>query len=83
MRRRTPILADLIAWRPAEPARWWFKWSCDFPVLGDEYVDDAHRYNHPLVCHLTPLDWLRSGCVGCILRDIAQHFAPEAMRAAG
>ena len=71
-----PILADLIAWRPAEPGRWWYRWGCDTPALGDEYVDDAHRHHHPLVCHLTPLDWLRGGCRGTVLLDIAEHYAP-------
>ncbi len=76
-----PVLADLIAWRPAEPGRWWYRWGCDTPTLGDEYVDDAHQHHHPLVCHSTPLDWLRAGCVGCVLLDIAEAYAP-AMRAA-
>lgn len=71
-----PILADLIAWRPTEPARWWYRWRCDTPVLGDEYLDDAHRHHHPLICHLTPLDWLQNGCVGCVLLEIAQAYAP-------
>ena len=71
-----PILADLIAWRPAEPALWWYRWGCDSPALGDEYVDDAHRYHHPLVCHLTPLEWLRSGCRGTVMLEIAEAYAP-------
>ncbi len=77
-----PILADMLAWRPAEPARWWFKWGCDSPALGDEYVDDAHQHRHPLVCHLTPLAWLQNGCVGCVLLELAEHYAPEARRVA-
>ena len=77
-----PVLADLIAWRPAEPARWWYRWGCDSPTLGDEYVDDAHRHYHPLVCHPTPLDWLRAGCVGCVLLEFAEHYAPESRRIA-
>ena len=77
-----PILCDLISWCPAEPARWWYRWGSDSPALGDEYVDDAHRHHHPLICHLTPLGWLQNGCVGCVLLDIAEHCAPEARRAA-
>ena len=69
-----PILADLIAWRPTEPHRWYYKWGCDTPALGDEYVEDAHALG-PLYCHLTPLDWLRSGCVGTVLLDHAEHYA--------
>ncbi len=76
-----PILCDLIAWRPAEPGRWWYRWGCDTPALGDEYVEDAHALG-PLYCHRTPLDWLRSGCVGTVLLHFAEHYAPEARRVA-
>ncbi len=76
-----PILCDLIAWRPAEPGRWWYRWGCDTPALGDEYVEDAHVLG-PLYCHRTPLDWLRSGCRGTVLLEFAEHYAPEVGRAA-
>lgn len=76
-----PILADLISWRPAEPARWWYRWGCDTPTLGDDYIEAAHAEGWPLICDPTPLAWLQNGCVGCVLLDIAQHYAP-AMRAA-
>ncbi len=76
-----PILADLIAWRPAEPARWWYRWGCDTPALGDEYIEDAHALG-PLFCHPTPLDWLRAGCRGAVLLEFAEHYAPEARRIA-
>ncbi len=76
-----PILCDLIAWRPAEPGRWWYRWGCDTPALGDEYVEDAHALG-PLYCHRTPLDWLRSGCRGTVLLTFAEHFAFETGRAA-
>ena len=75
-----PVLADLIAWRPAEPARWWYRWGCDTPALGDEYVEDAHALG-PLYCHRTPLDWLRSGCRGTVLLEFAEHFAPRGVAA--
>ena len=66
-----PVLADLIAWRPAEPSQWFYKWGCDSPTLGDEYVEDAHEVG-PLFCHRTPLDWLRGGCRGCVLLEFAE-----------
>ncbi len=72
-----PILCDLIAWRPAEPGRWWYRWGCDTPALGDEYVEDAHALG-PLYCHLTPLAWLRSGCRGTVLLDFALDFGRAA-----
>lgn len=77
-----PVLADLIAWRPAEPARWWYRWGSDSPALGDDYIEAAHTEGWPLICDLTPLDWLRGGCRGCVLLDIAEHYAPDARRAA-
>ena len=77
-----PCLANLIGWRPAEPGRWWYRWGCDSPALGDEYLDDAHQHHHPLVCYSTPLDWLQNGCVGCVLLNIAQAYGPESGRVA-
>ncbi len=77
----SPVLADLIAWLPAEPARWWYRWNCDSPTLGDEYVEAAHAVG-PQFCHLTPLDWLRADCRGAVLLEIAEWYAPEAGRVA-
>ena len=76
-----PILADLIAWRPGAPGQWWYLWGADTPTLGDEYVEDAHALG-PLYCHLTPLDWLRSGCRGAVLLDHAEHYVLAFGRAA-
>ncbi len=77
-----PVLADLIAWRPVEPGQWWYRWGSDFPALGDEYIEAAHTEAQSLICHLTPLDWLRRGCRGTVLLELAEHYAPEARRAA-
>ena len=75
-----PVPADLIAWRPAEPHRWYYKWGCDTPALGDEYVEDAHTAG-PLYCHRTPLEWLRAGCRGTVLLEFAQHYADRGVAA--
>ena len=72
-----PILDELIAWRPAEPGQWWYRWGADWPALGDHFIDDAHINGKPLNCHLTPLDWLRGGCRGCVMLGIAEGFAIE------
>ncbi len=79
-----PVLADLIAWRPAEPGRWWYLWGCDSPALGDHYLEAAHEgaAGGHLVCHLTPLDWLRGGCRGTVLLNIAEHYNPGSGRVA-
>ncbi len=72
-----PVLDELIAWCPAEPDLWFYRWGASWPALGDHYIDDAHIDGDPLHCHLTPLDWLRGGCRGTVLLGIAEGFAPE------
>ena len=67
----------MIAWCPAQPGRWRYRWFASFPALGDHYIDDAHINGDPLRCHLTPLDWLRSGCRGTVMLGIAEGFAIE------
>ncbi len=51
-----PLLDELIAWRPAEPGQWWYRWGAAWPALGDHYIDDAHINGDPLQCSLTPLE---------------------------
>ncbi len=77
-----PILDELIAWRAANPGQWWYRWDADFPALGDHYVDAAHVAGDPLTCHMTPLDWLRSGCRGTVLLGIAEGYQPMGERVA-
>ncbi|MCZ6859588.1 MAG: hypothetical protein O7I42_04815 [Alphaproteobacteria bacterium] len=73
-----PILDELIAWRPADPERWWYRWFASFPALGDHFIDDAHIDGVPLDCHMTPLAWLRGGCRGTVMLGIAEGFAEVA-----
>jgi hypothetical protein len=74
-----PQLCDLLAWRPVEPWRWWYRWHCDSPCLGDHYVEAAHNDSSlPLPVYATPLDWLRADCRGTVLLDLAEHFAEAA-----
>ena len=73
-----PILDELIAWRPAEPGQWFYRWGASWPALGDHYIDAAHVDGDPLQCHLTPLEWLRGGCRGAVLLGIAEGFATSA-----
>ena len=73
-----PILDELIAWRPAEPGQWWYRWGASWPALGDHYIDAAHIDGKPLHCHMTPLDWLRGGCRGTVMLGIAEGFAEVA-----
>ncbi len=73
-----PVLDELIAWRPAEPGQWWYRWGASWPALGDHYIDAAHINGDPLQCHLTPLSWLRGGCRGTVMLGIAEGFAEVA-----
>ena len=75
-----PVLDDLIAWCPADPGRWWYRWGADWSALGDPFIDDAHINGKPLDCHLTPLEWLRGGCRGCVMLGIAEGFAARTLR---
>ena len=72
-----PVLDELIAWRPAEPGRWWNRWGAAWAALGDHYIDDAHIDGTPLECHMTPLDWLRAGCRGTVMLGIAEGYQDE------
>ncbi len=72
-----PGLDELIAWCPAEPGQWWYRWFASCPALGDHFIDDAHIDGKPLDCHLTPLEWLRGGCRGTVMLGIAEGFALE------
>ena len=66
-----PVLIDMIAWRPDDPARWWYRQGeVDVDVvLGKAHLDLAHTEGWPISLHRTPLDWLRAGCRGAILLD--------------
>jgi len=62
-------LIDLVAWRSADPSRWWSRtglgWIIghDGPLTGGWVDDDG------LTMHSTPLDWLRSGAAGVCVVD--------------
>ncbi len=64
-----PVLIDMIAWRPDDPARWWYRQGEVDLVLGDAHLVDAHTEGWPISLHRTPLDWLRAGCRGTVLLD--------------
>ena len=63
-----PLLIDLIAWRPADLACWWYR-TGEGDVLGIDNLDLAHIEGWPISLHRTPLDWLRAGCRGAVLLD--------------
>jgi hypothetical protein len=60
-------LIDIIAWFPADPARWWMLNYSGEP-LGVDQLDRAEIKREPLVLRRTPLDWLRVNGDGvCVL----------------
>ena len=50
-------LVDLVAWRAAEPGKWWRRTGAGV-FLGEHQVDRAAYYEIPLRLHRTPLSWL-------------------------
>ena len=64
-----PQLADLIAWRSAEPQRWWYRVGAYGAVLGADNLDLAHTEGWPITFETTPLDWLRADCRGAVLLE--------------
>ena len=62
-----PLLIDMIAWRPDDPATWWYRQGEVYLVLGDAHLDLAHAEGWPICFATTPLDWLRGNCRGAVL----------------
>ena len=63
-----PVLIDMIAWRPDDPACWWYR-TREGDALGIDNLDLAHVEGWPISLHQTPLDWLRADCRGACLLD--------------
>ncbi len=61
-----PLLIDMIAWRPDDPTRWWYR-TGDGDVLGADHLDLAHAEGWPISFATTPLEWLRGNCHGACL----------------
>lgn len=74
----TPMLADLIAWHPERPTRWWYRFGDLGAVLGADNLDLAHVKELPISFAMTPLDWLRGDCRGAVLLDFCEsHWRAE------
>ncbi len=65
----TPVLIDMIAWRPDDPAAWWYRQGEVDLVLGAEHLEVAHTEGWPISFATTPLEWLRGNCHGAVLLD--------------
>ncbi len=62
-----PVLVDMIAWRPDDPARWWYRQGDAAVDLGAGHLDLAHTEGWPICFATTPLEWLRGNCHGACL----------------
>lgn len=61
-------VADLVAWFPRDPRRWWRR-SGMAPILNPDAIDPAAWYRAPLDVRSTPLAWLRASGRGIVLLD--------------
>ncbi len=58
VRDRHNELADLVAWLPNDPARWWLRHGDEAPVLGARALAFAADCHEPVILHPTPETWL-------------------------
>lgn len=73
-----PVLADLIAWHPERPTRWWYRIGDHGAVLGAFHLELAHAEELPIRFALTPLSWLQGDCRGAVLLDFCwSHWQAE------
>ena len=64
-----PYLADIIAWLPKDPTRWWYRHGNRNLVLGEDQWTAALRTGQAIAVHPTPLHWLRSNCESAVVLD--------------
>ena len=73
-----PLLADLIAWHPERPTRWYYRLCIPGPVLGADNLDLAHSEGWPITFELTPLAWLQADCRVAVLLELCEsHWRAE------
>ena len=74
----SPVLVDLLAWRPDRPTRWWHRIGDPGAVLGIDNLELAHVEELPISFATTPLDWLRGDCRGAVLLEFCEaHWRAE------
>ncbi len=66
-----PVLIDMIAWRPDDPTRWWYR-TGEGAALGIDNLNLAHTEGWPISFATTPLDWLRGDCRGACLLGLCE-----------
>lgn len=63
-------IADLIAWFPDKPHRWWLLLGNGYP-LGVDMLNHAKIEGLPLAIRRSPLSWLQAGGDGVVVTDWA------------
>lgn len=58
--------ADLIAWLPSEPRRWWCRYGLA-PILNPNAIERAVFHRDQLGVYSSPLAWLRAGGAGIVI----------------
>lgn len=66
-------IADLCAWRPLDPARWWMRTGSGW-ALGADSLDAHGGWSSTLDLFATPAEWLAAGGDGVCILDWS---APE------
>lgn len=61
-------LADLVAWRPDAPCRWWRRLGAA-TFAGEYAVRKAAFCRLPLQVFASPLSWLQADCLGAVVLD--------------
>lgn len=61
------VLADLAAWLPSDPGRWWLRRNAPATMLGRENLEDAARGEAPIQLFKEPLAWLQDGGHGVVI----------------
>lgn len=61
-------IVDFVALQTANPRKWWVR-SGLATMLGFWNLEEAAHFDHQLVVHATPLDWLRADCEGVCIVD--------------
>lgn len=61
-------LNDLIAFRPDDPGRWWYR-TGNGGVLGEDNLLLALETGYPITLQPDPLAWLQADCRGAVHLD--------------
>ena len=73
VRDRHDEIADLVAWLPEDPSRWWLRHFDETPIIGARSLAFAADCHQPAILYPTPEAWLfaqrerSKGAIVCII----------------